>query len=341
MLEGRRKGRNGGVPGGVPGGVAGVTDDSPESLGALEDRLRDARSNAAPQGLPTIGIRETIVQAVRARLRRRQRIAGALAASVMLAGAAAGIISWQASRHSRTSISAAPAAPAASAPANRSNARAASPSASSGASPYGVPATTARPGCGEIVVGTSVNDGCYGIFTKTSENLQGGANFSVAQPPVPSAGSTSAGSAGAGSAGAGSGGAGSGGAGSGATRLSAEGKLSQRNGYLVVPVGRPVTVIIPGTSGQIWSAPAVSPGQGTDATRVRTLAVNAHGVVAGSGSSGGAGASAGAGSSATFESSEPVTVLVDASALTTCGADHTPCGTPTESWYLFIEFRSG
>ncbi len=254
-----------------PAKVAPVLDDR-----ELEFRLRDALSKAAPPGLPTIGVRERIVCGVRERRARRQRLAGALAATLLVvAGASVGAVALHSSSNGKTTSAAAPLVTSPKLPVPRAN-------------------------CGEIAVDASVVAGCYGVFGKspTTNSTYGSEQPAFAEPNAHKnfKGNKAGGDQGSG-------------------------------GYeVVVPVGRPVTVVLPGSAGEIWTAPAVVPGQGTDASRV--LAISAH--VAG----------AGKGSSATFESTVAVTVVIDASSLAACGEQQTACGMPTSFWSVVLEFRA-
>ncbi len=258
--------------------------------GDLEARLRDALSRAAPLGLPTIGVRERIVDAVRGRRARRQRIAGSVAAAcLVVAGLTVGIAALHPS-----------AAP------GRTSAEAAlgpRPSTNGGAAPPAAP-RAARANCGQISVSGSGLAGCYGIF----------GNSPVAYGPgAPQPGSSS---------------------GSGSQKKQTtpgspgSAAAAEPGGYEVaVPLDRTVTVDLAGTAGEIWTAPAVVAGQGSDASRVAVTTTRVSG--------------AGEGSSATFESQVAVTVVVEASALGTCGDQHTPCGMPTRYWSVVLEFRAG
>jgi hypothetical protein len=265
----------------------------------LETRLRDALSRAAPRGLPTIGVRERIVDAVRGRRARRQRLAGGLAAAcLVVAGVSVGAVALhQSSNGGKTGGVAALGRPSASG-GERSDHGPLNPAASTSTLP--VP----RANCGEIAVGGSVVGGCYGVFGSSPTTFgpsgyvpASSANLGVQKKTGGHAGHKAAG-------------------------------VQALGGYqVVVPVGRPVTVLLPGSAGEIWTAPAIVPGQGTDAARVRAIAAHVSG--------------AGQGSSATFESTVAVTVVIDASALTACGEEHTPCGMPTSFWSVVLEFRAG
>ncbi len=261
----------------------------------VEARLRDALSRSAPRGLPTIGVRERIVDAVRARRARRHRVAGALAASCLLvAGVAVGI-----------SVQHGAAGP------NRISAESA-PRANPTVGVAALPAPNA--GCGEVAVGGNVVAGCAGAFGKAPANTPEGAASPKASATVSGQTPYPAGPTGTYSA---AGGATGSGGGTGQASLGYE---------VVVPVGRAVTLVLPGSPGHTWTSPEVVPGQGADASRVRT--VSAH-----------VGA-AGEGSSVTFESTVAVTVVVDASELAVCGDGHTACGTPTAEWSVVLEFRA-
>ena len=267
----------------------------------LEARLRDSLSRAAPQGLPTIGVRERIVGAVRSRRARRHRIAGGVAAACLVVGGlSAGVVALhQPGNAGRSDFDAAgQAGSAGHAPASP----AANPEHPAGT-------TTSIPGpradCGEVAVGQSVVPGCYGVFATSSGSVQSGAvGFAAPTFTTNSAGSDTT----------------SGG-------LDKSRQYRQYGGYqVVVPVGRPVTLVLPGSAAEIWTAPAVVAGQGTDAARVRTISARFGAV--------------GQGSSATFESTVAVTVAIDASALGVCGGHHTPCGMPTGLWSVVLEFQA-
>ena len=288
-----------------------LTGTSEASDSALEERLRQALSRAAPQGLPTIGVRERVVGSVRDRVRRRQRVAGAFAACcLVIAGVSAGVVSSHATSHSgNLSAAAAPGV------ANQKSA----PGAAGAPSLH--EARVARAGCGQISEGDAVVGGCYGVYDRSP-------NFSVNGPvygfpmPLDQTKSVAPSSSGSGSAGN----TGSSGAKSTSGGSTTQGSEVVQGQYkVVVQVGSPVTVMLPGTAGEIWSAPAVVPGQGSGATQVRIVEEESGGV--------------GDGSSATFESEIAVTVLVDASALPVCGSLHIPCGAPTSTWSLFLEFH--
>jgi hypothetical protein len=259
----------------------------------LEARLRDALSRSAPLGLPTIGVRERVVAAVRTRRARRQRIAGGLAAACLVV---AGVTLGLTGLHSATN------------PGRAAAGAAASPHSNPifGAPEVPVP----RAGCGEITVGDSVVGDCSGAFGRTpayatTPTASGPVAFSESKPGKDK---TSTGTSGGGTGGAGV-------------------DQGAAGDEVVVPVGRPVTVLLPGSAGHIWTAPEIVPGQGTDASRVTVITARVSG--------------AGKGSSASFESPVAVTVVVEASALGTCGAQHTPCGMPTSYWSVVLEFRAG
>jgi hypothetical protein len=292
--------------------VAQVRDDitgtSEASDSALEERLRRALSRAAPQGLPTIGVRERIVGSVRDRVRRRQRVAGAFAACcLVIAGVSAAVVSSHATPHSGN-ISAA-AAPGG---ANQKRVlRAAS-------APSPDVARPAQAGCGQISEGDGVVGGCYGVYDRSPD-------FSVNAPDYgPPEGNKTKNAAPRSYSGLSASAATS--PKSSSAGATAQGdELVQGEYRVVVPVGRPVTVVLPGTAEEIWSAAAVAPGQGAAAANVRIVGEQSGGV--------------GDGSSATFESEIAVTVLVDASALPVCGSLHVPCGAPTSTWSLVLEFQ--
>ena len=265
----------------------------------LEARLRDALSRAAPQGLPTIGVRERIVDAVRTRRARRQRIAGAVAAACLVVGglSAGAVALHQSGNAGKTSFNAA----------GQSGAAGRAP-ASPAANPYSARVSTSIPppraDCGEVAVGRSVVPGCYGVFAKSSDSVQGAAG--LATPTFTTAGKGSSKTTGA---------------------VNENGPDEAYGGYqVVVPLGRPVTLVLPGSPAEIWTAPAVVTGQGTDAARVRTISARVG--------------AEGQGSSATFESAVAVTVVIDASALGVCGGRQTPCGMPTGLWSVVLEFQA-
>jgi hypothetical protein len=293
--------------------VAQVHDDlkgtSEASDSALEERLRQALSRAAPQGLPTIGVRERIVGSVRDRVRRRQRVAGAFAACcLVIAGVSAGVVSSHTTPHSgNMSAAAAPDV------ANQKHV----PGAAS--APSRSLARAARAGCGQISESNGVFGGCYGVYDRSPD-------FSVNGPVYgfPIQGDATKSTASGAYSGLGTSGATS--PKSAPADSTTQGKEVVQGEYkVVVPVGRPVTVTLPGTAGEIWSAPAVAPGQGSGATQVRIVEEESGGV--------------GDGSSASFESEIAVTVLIDASALPACGSLHIPCGAPTSTWSLVLEFQ--
>jgi hypothetical protein len=284
---------------------------------ALEERLRNALSGAAPEGYPTIGVRERVVGSVRARVRRRQRIAGGLAACcLVIGGVSAGVVSW---RHTQSPGNE-------SAAALPSNGRKA-PASLSRPAQASIPAPHSN--CGEVVEGSRVAAGCYGLYNGSPEFEANSPLYEYAAPgtkagplfPTPAttpskatdttqrtdaakplSGNTAPGGTSAGAASA--------------------REVSYR---ILVPLGQPVTVMLPGTTGKIWSAPAVAPGQGPDAAQVRVIREQSGGV--------------GKGSSASFESDVAVTVLIDASAIDVCGDLHIPCGSPTSTWELVLEFQ--
>lgn len=286
-----------------------MPDDTPglskASESAIEERLRSALSGAAPQGYPTIGVREKIVGSVRARVRRRQHVAGALAACcLVIAGASAGIASWH-STQSSGNKSAAPAAAAG----QRHGLPVANPSAGAG-----IPA--ARADCGEVAEGSRIASGCYGVYSRSPNPTANDGVFDYAQSYA-AAGASSAlkkrsnssqSSASQGSA--------------SPSSTTSRGVVSYR---VLVPVGQAISVTLPGVAAEIWSAPAVAPGQGSGASQVRISSEQSGGV--------------GVGSSATFQSSVAVTVLIDASGLPVCGTLHIPCGAPLSTWSLVLEFQ--
>jgi hypothetical protein len=297
-------------------GSAG-TPTSPGDAGSrdkVEARLREALSRAAPKGYPTIGVRESVVEAVRARHRQKQRVGLSVAACcALIAGTAVAVTTVDVGK-SQPSISAA-AGPVGQTNGGRSPvAKGVAPSASGAA-------LAAR--CAVVTVGAGSNYGCSGVFSTLPGGTYGAATFSgsrkedLSNPPAPSATSMSP-SSGAVNSG-------------NTTTTSAPGPLATEGGTanttdeIVVPVGRPVTVTLPGASGEIWTSPAVESGQGQEATAVRTTSATA-GIP-------------GNGSSATFESAVPGNIVVIASELAVCGPLQAVCGTPTETWSVVLEFR--
>jgi hypothetical protein len=254
----------------------------------LEARLKDALSRSAPVGFPTIGVRERIVGAVRARRARRQRVAGALAAAcLVVAGVTVGI----AGLHSGAT------------PGRTSAGPALSPRSNPNVGASSVPAPRAN--CGEVLVGGSVVGGCSGAFGRSPVSTASPTAFGPPSSTASKQGKDKT---------------------SGGTTAGGTGQVAAGD-EVVVPVGRPVTVLLPGSAGEIWTAPAIVPGQGTDASRVHAVSARVDG--------------AGLGSSATFESPVAVTVVIDASELGVCGEQHTPCGMPTSFWSVVLEFRTG
>jgi hypothetical protein len=290
-------------------GTAGLPDN-------VEARLRDALSRAAPKGYPTIGVRESIVDAVRARHRQKQRVGLSVAAfCVLIAGAAVAVTSLDVGK-SQSNIS------AASGPLGQANA---GPAPSAAVVPPKADASGAALAarCVVVTVGAGSNYGCSGVFSTLPGGTYGAATFSgsrkedLSNVPLPSATSVAA-----------SGGRLNSG---NTTTTSVPGHFSNggspANGTdeVVVPVGRAVTITVPGTSGEIWTSPAVESGQGPEADAVRITSARA-GIP-------------GNGSTATFESGVPGNIVVIASELPVCGPSQAVCGTPTEIWSVVLEFR--
>ncbi len=197
---------------------------SQASEGALEERLRSALSGAAPQGYPTIGVREKVVGSVRAHVRRRKQMAGALAACCLLiAGASAGVAAFHASKNPVIKTA------AALLPAHQK----APHSSAQGNSGY----LALRSNCGQVSEGFRVAPGCYGVydrspdlsFNESDRTAAGKSSGGTAPPSYESATVTP--------------------------------RVEPRDGSyrVLVPVGQTVTVILPGAAGEIWSAPAVAP----------------------------------------------------------------------------------
>src|ERR1700722_7105902 len=146
----------------------------------FDDRLRRSLTDAAPEALPTIGVRETIVHGVRARVRRRQRVAGAVAvSSLLMAGLTTGVAALHSSQHPATNSA------ARKAPSSSSGHQTSEPAAG-GAEP-GPSYQAKRSGCGKIVEGAQTIGGCYGVFSGSQDLSmdQPGATGSSSGGPVP------------------------------------------------------------------------------------------------------------------------------------------------------------
>jgi hypothetical protein len=266
----------------------------------VEARLREALSRAAPKGYPTIGVRESIVEAVRARHRQKQRVGLSVAACcVLIAGATVAVTRLEVGK-SQSNISAA-ARPGGS-PSTKNAPIAA------GVTPKSSARLAARCAVVTAASGSTYGYGCTGVFSSLPPGTFGVAGAASQNRDV-SVGQSS---------------------------LSARSKKSRANpateaapangaDEVVVPIGRPVTVTLPSSPGEIWTSPAIESGQGQDAARVRTTSARA-GVP-------------GDGSSATFESAAPVNLVLVASELPVCGPPQAVCGTPAETWSVVLEFR--
>jgi hypothetical protein len=283
---------------------------------AVEARLREALSMVSPRSMPTIGVREAIVEAVRVRRRNRQRVAMSLAGCcVLIAAAAITVTSLDLGKPSESNSAAAQIARGA----------AARPS-----SPPRAEFGDATPGCAEIAIGSQPGEGCAGVFSSEPEFGTNGTEYDAAASAVPRVSPSGPGSSGrptrantdqkgdesiskkaSGTAGLGKSGSNPGSGVSG--------------GYeIVVPVGAPVRIVLRDSPGEVWTSPAIGSGQGTGAAAVRTL----------SPITGGAGST----STAIFESPDPVTVALSASELRVCGSGAV-CGTPTKVWFVVLEFQ--
>jgi len=293
-------------------------DHADEAETGFEARLRSALSDAAPPGLPTIGVREKIVEAVRRRRQRRLQVAGGVAVSVLLvAGVTAGALAFhRAGNSSNNSAAALPFA-------RSTNAEGAASGSvlHSSATPHSQPSN-----CVEVAVTGGATSSCFGVFSEpsaSSGSLENTSNstFKQSQPPAADSATsvTPTNESKASSPGYAAGSASMGPAAKG----SAKGPSSIRR--LVVPLGHSVTVTMPRIPGEIWTAPALAAGQGDIATRVRTISSKFL--------------SAGQGSYAIFESSAPVSVDIVASAIDVCGNSYTPCGVPTKTWLLVLVFQ--
>jgi hypothetical protein len=171
-----------------------------------------------------------------------------------------------------------------------------------------VPSIPSRSACAQILVGNQANSGCYGNFAAGTVTF--GASSRAPSPAAYASANTAAASDQ-----------------SKQDRNSAALSAPPQSSYQVeVPLDRAVTVELPAVSGKVWTAPAFAPDQGIATNAVRVLRDRA-GVV-------------GRESSATFESSKPVSVLVEASELDTCGKNATPCGSPQRSWSVEIVFSN-
>jgi hypothetical protein len=254
----------------------------------LEETLRDALSKAVPEPLPTIGVRAKLIDSIHERRRRRQQLVGGIAAACVIIGGIA--IGVTASGHG-ASKSAAPSISAGLPQRPRANSQ--------------IPSTSnlPRPDCAEATIGAQATTGCWGTFSRTSNA------YESANTPNDAAASNSAASLGQ------------------STRDFGEKRThTARNLEIVVSLGTPVTIELPGSSGDIWTAPAVAPGQGAEANNVQTISESAS--------------NAGGSASATFESRSAVTVVVEASEFAVCGSEETPCGDQEGTWSMVIEFQA-
>ncbi len=275
-------------------------------------RLREAFSRVAPEGYPTIGVREAIVDAVRARRHHKQRVAWSLAACcVLIVGASVAATRLDVGK-SRSNFSAGPQASA-----NSPRVPVLEPQKAAASS-----AAAAAARCAVISSGSGSPYTCSGVFsTPAAVDYSFATGTEPAAPSLYDKSNTTAGGNGAGGI--------TGGQPGGAT--ASQGQASEQdqplNGpqELVVPVDRPVTITLPGIPGEIWTSPAVQTGQGQGAAGVRTVSARA-GIP-------------GNGSTATFESGAPVTVVVVASGLAVCGPLQAACGTPDRIWTVVLEFR--
>ena len=254
-------------------------------VGDLEARLREALSEAAPESLPTIGVREKLVSSIHERRRRKQQLFGGIAAAcVIFGGIAVGIAAGatHTDHSSNLSTSAAPIK------------RSAGPLKATAAAPNS--SDLPRPDCAEATIGTNAATGCWGTYSRTSS---GSVDYSLKGNESEDASGTS----------------------KALTR-----SHTARNLEIVVPLGQPVTIDLPGVSGKIWTAPAIAPGQGAGAQNVQKISEKAS--------------SPGGSASATFESRTAVTVVVEASSFAVCGTAQTPCGDQVGTWSMVIEFQA-
>jgi hypothetical protein len=317
------------------------SDSDVSDLEDFESRLRDSLTAVAtPIGLPTIGVRERIVSAVHHRRQKRLRVASGFAACcIVVAGVATGIAvthgspgSGNYARSASPAVSPSP-APAV-APANHSSPRTSvnGPSATS----TNAKGSQANPGhakdsltCAQVTIGGGAAQGCFGVYSPVAQGDQG-----LAQPPANGVGTSPSGAPSSNSASTtttvvvnspSQGPSTSAPTGKAYSSTDSNGGTSQRV-QVIVPLGTPIRVMLPGTSGEIWTAPVVAPGQGTSASQVQLKALTVNG--------------AGKNTYATLESSVPVTVEIEASAIPVCGATDSPCGTATTVWTLILEFQS-
>jgi len=342
LLFGSRRKRgfdnNAGAGAGAGAGGAGIGAGTPIDETPLETHLRQALSSAAPRGLATIGVRERIVESIHRRRQRRLQVAGSLAACcLVIAGVTAGAVALH---HGGGSNSNTSAAPFVGAPSGTSDQH---PTAVRSPASAGSPTSDSVAGAGSCamvtIAGGSVS-GCYGTFAVQSGSGQ--VAYSAAKSATNGSVTTSESKGPSGSTTATNPDATSStpegtaaldkkavtGPGKPPTSAGANAPSLQSGGeQIVVRLGQMVTVTLPGIHGEIWTAPTVAPGQGVDASRVRTTDVRVM--------------RPGEGSSATFESSIPVTVEINASAINVCGDANTPCGEPTTTWFVILEFQAG
>lgn len=311
-----------------------MPDERGAGRSALEDRLRRALTDAAPEALPTIGIRERLIAGVCSRHRRRQKTLGAIAVTVVvLAGATAGVVSLgHGAPGGRATASA-----------SQSEAPLANRPAGSSAEELGGVSTRARAtsntsDCALVLVDGVKHDGCDGAFALGTGSVSASSTESSnhddvtfgqsstllqTQPGSTATGVTNTNSANP-TASTVANGARYNASASSSSASAANANVHHPVTYtLVVPLGRAVTIVMPRISGQIWTAPSIAPGQGEGAVHVRIT--DAHE------------SRPGKSSYATLESSSAVTVVVDASVLDSCGGS--ACGSPVESWNVVLEFQ--
>ena len=285
--------------------------DSPVSSAddtAVEASLRQAFAESAPETLPTIGVRERIVERLRVRRRRRQRVVISVAGScVLVVGVLVGALAVHPSGPSSRE-SAAPSMASAGAGAR-------SVSKASGGAPKSLSVN-----CPSVFVGPpSGARRCFGTFSDPataydspvfSPEASGTAVFGSSREANGADKLNTQKAGGAGGT-------------TGSPLLAAP--ISPASPAIVVPVGRTVTIDLRGDVREFWTAPAVAPGQGTTASGVRQLSASV-------GKPGGI-------SATTFRSAQPVTVVVIATELSVCGNSETVCGSPTREWSVVLEFQ--